>query len=184
MMAASIPDPCNPAQSVRYAPKRHLTPQKFEDLCFLHEMEEGDRAVSRSTLRRCWDARWQHFLVIRNVGQGKRCRVCAIGSEQRAQATTIDEMAALTARIQQHIDVVMADRNHSTRGNHMSERDSKVESPDGLGLMGKLVIDGMDQAKFRCPRNLASSAEFESLWRPQLHVTGAIIVCFSVRLLD
>jgi Flp pilus assembly protein TadB len=36
-------------------------------------------------------------------------------------------------------------------------------------------MDGMDQAKFRCPRNLASSAELAAAWRPQLHVVGAIV---------
>ena len=56
----------------------------------------------------------------------------------------------------------------------MAIADSKVKTVDGYGLMGKITIDGMDQSKFRCPRNLASSSEFESCWRPQLHVVGAI----------
>eukprot|EP00969_Alexandrium_andersonii_P280915 12420024-Alexandrium_andersonii.AAC.1 len=32
-----------------------------------------------------------------------------------------------------------------------------------------LRLDGMDQAKFKCPRNVQMSKLFEPLWRPQLH---------------
>ena len=35
-------------------------------------------------------------------------------------------------------------------------------------------MDGMDQAKFRCPRNICNAKELESLWRPVLHVTGVL----------
>ena len=45
---------------------------------------------------------------------------------------------------------------------------------DGINQLLKITIDGMDQAKFRCPRNLASSAEFDSCFRPQLHMVGTI----------
>jgi hypothetical protein len=36
-------------------------------------------------------------------------------------------------------------------------------------------IDGMDQAKFRCPRNLDNSKGWEKLWRPTLHCVGVIV---------
>ena len=53
---------------------------------------------------------------------------------------------------------VKADRSHAVRDNHIAERDAKVVSPDGHGSKMVMVIDGMDQAKWQCPRNLASSA--------------------------
>jgi hypothetical protein len=37
-----------------------------------------------------------------------------------------------------------------------------------------LVIDGMDQAKFRCPRNLPAAKLFADLERPTLHLCGVI----------
>ena len=49
-----------------------------------------------------------------------------------------------------------------------------MPSVDGDNQLLKITIDGMDQAKFRCPRNLASSAEFDSCFRPQLHMVGTI----------
>ena len=36
-------------------------------------------------------------------------------------------------------------------------------------------IDGLDQAKGRCPRNLENSKEWSTLWRPQLHIVGVIV---------
>lgn len=174
MIGHVIADPDNPMRTQRMAPVRHLNPQKFEDIVFLHQVECGAEAVSESTLRRCWDQRWCHFIGIRNIGQGKRCRECAVCGELRASAITLEERTRVAERITTHIDGIMGERNHSTRGNHLAEHDSSIISSDGFGLMGKLTLDGMDQAKFRCPRNLASSAEFEPLWRPQLHVVGAI----------
>ena len=56
------------------------------------------------------------------------------------------------------------------RGNLLSENDSKKATSDGHGLTGKIVIDGMDQSKFKCPRNLASNSQFSECWRPSLHI--------------
>ncbi len=36
-------------------------------------------------------------------------------------------------------------------------------------------MGGMDQAKFRCPRQLSLSKEFQSCRRPELHATGAVV---------
>ncbi|CAK0830784.1 unnamed protein product, partial [Prorocentrum cordatum] len=38
-----------------------------------------------------------------------------------------------------------------------------------------LYIDGMDQAKFRVPRNLEATKEFEKCWRPDLHVVCVLV---------
>ena len=60
------------------------------------------------------------------------------------------------------------------RATKVAERDARQPSADGRDQILRVTIDGMDRSKFKVPRNLASSAEFESLWRPQLHVVGAI----------
>ena len=51
---------------------------------------------------------------------------------------------------------VKADRQVNVRGNMQSENDAVHLTPDGAGLMIKLMIDGMDQSKFRVPRNLVT----------------------------
>ena len=74
-----------------------------------------------------------------------------------------------------HVKEVMEDRTVSVRGNRVAEECAKHPSIDGLGQELKMTIDGMDQAKFKVPRNTASSADLEPLWRPQLHVCGVIV---------
>jgi hypothetical protein len=37
-----------------------------------------------------------------------------------------------------------------------------------------LTIDGMDQAKFRVPRNIQMTKETDKLWRPQEHLVGVL----------
>ncbi len=38
-----------------------------------------------------------------------------------------------------------------------------------------LIMDGMDQAKFRCPRNLPAAKAMADLDRPSLHLSGTLI---------
>ena len=48
-------------------------------------------------------------------------------------------------------------------------------SEDPSSSLVKIDIDFCDQAKFKCPRNVDSSKATESLWRPQLHLGGALV---------
>ena len=42
--------------------------------------------VSKSTLLRCYQERWQKYLAFRDVGQGKRCSTCATLDQERTNA--------------------------------------------------------------------------------------------------
>ena len=117
----------------------------------------------------CWPTTSTHLPA------GKRCKTCARLDQERLQVVTTEERAAVAELKRVHICEVMNDRQVSIRGNRVAEADALAMKPDGFGQILKITIDGMDQAKFRCPRNLASSAEFEACWRPQLHVVGTII---------
>ena len=44
----------------------------------------------------------------------------------------------------------------------------------GKETMLNLYLDTMDQAKFRCPRNVSMSKELQAHWRPMLHMTGGM----------
>jgi len=59
---------------------------------------------------------------------------------------------------------------------HRSMRQTYIELSADF-RHGAMTIDGMDQAKFRVPRwKFAKvSKELEGLWRPQLHVHGALV---------
>ena len=99
----------------RYAKKRHLNPCTFEDLYFMHSVANGNDAVSRSVLLKVWEERWQMYLPIRNVGQGKRCKKCAECSEGRRTAWMPDDLLYWQEMLKQHIDEIRADRNYSAR---------------------------------------------------------------------
>ena len=43
------------------------------------------------------------------------------------------------------------------------------------GSVLSIAMDGMDQAKFKVPRNTCNTKDLESLWRPVLHMTGLIV---------
>ena len=45
----------------------------------------------------------------------------------------------------------------------------------GVDCMVKFTIDGIDEYKFSCPRNLQNSKAFEPLWRPKLHCIGLLV---------
>ena len=84
----------------------------------------------------------------------KRCKVWAKIDEERRQATTVEERAAVSQEKKNHIQAIMADRAVSVRTNRVAEEHSKVPSVDGINQLLKITIDGMDQAKFRCPPGL------------------------------
>ena len=62
----------------------------------------------------------------------------------------------------------------------MDARYAKLSRESALGNLVEgavlsIAMDGMDQAKLKCPRNIVNTKELESLWRPVLHVTGVIL---------
>ena len=164
------------SDDAKFVPKRYLNPGTFEDIWILFQSTApASEQISRSALYGCWSHRWKKYLQFRGIGQGKRCKICAALDERRMQATSEEEKAQVEEEKNDHINDVMASRNYSVRGNKQAVAHAGNPSQDGLDQLLKITIDGMDQAKFRVPRNLCSSAEFESLWRPQLHVVGTIV---------
>jgi hypothetical protein len=165
-----------PDSDKRCIPVLYLNPGCFEDLFLQYEAstEPVDR-VSKSTLYKVWIRNWSRVMRFRNVGQGKRCKVCAKLDHERSQAVTEEERASIGKQKQEHINEVLADRGVTGRTINIAEADAANPNEDGHDQLLAITIDGMDQAKFKVPRNLASSAEFEALWRPPLHVTGVIV---------
>ena len=95
--------------------------------------------------------------------------------EERSKAVQPEEKAEWMKEKKLHISRCLMDREVEVRSNLLSGQHAKHPTTDGLGQILKITIDGMDQAKFKVPRNLKSSSAFEKLWRPTLHVVGAIV---------
>ena len=160
----------------RYAPKRYLQPGCFEDVFLMYQGMTGSAdQVSRTTLLTVWNERWKRYLLFRSEGQGKRCKQWAKLDQMRLEAGGVEERAAVITAKQEHIKDIMLDRDVSIRGNRLAEKHAASPNSDGFDQIVKITIDGVDQAKFRVPTNLASSVEFEACFRPQLHVVGVII---------
>ena len=68
----------------------------------------------------------------------------------------------------------MADRAVDRRLRGIGEASARINGISTERVM-YMTIDGMDQAKFKVPRNLSSSKEFESCWRPQVHLVGLLV---------
>ena len=84
----------------------------------------------------------------------KRCKDCCKFDELRAQATSTAEREEVAKLKAQHIREIQADRAVNTRGNRLSELDARNPTCDGVGQLIKVQLDGMDQAKWKVPRNL------------------------------
>ena len=68
---------------------------------------------------------------------------------------------------------VFADRKTDAKQNNLA----MLSTTQGHYLAGpllKLDLDGMDQAKFKCPRLVANKA-FDGLWKPTLHLVCVLI---------
>ena len=166
----------DPTKAKKYARKKHIDFCTFEDIVAMHKSELGINAVSRPTLKRCWETRWSSVIVIKNIGQGKKCRKCAIIEERRRKAVDQEDKARLSEELRLHHDENKADRNYTVRCNHVAEQDAKKWNlEDGLDLFGKISLDGMDEAKWQCPLLKESNADFDACWKTHLHVVCAIV---------
>ena len=72
-----------------------------------------------------------------------------------------------------HLKSMFADRDLEMRANKLSEA-SCAAGCSVSGRMLKIDIDGMDQAKFKAPRNISNAKSMQDLWRPSIHVVGVI----------
>ena len=77
---------------------------------------------------------------------------------------------------QAHLERVRQDRSVNNRTNKQASQDKVFKPEHKSEQFMKIMLDGMDQAKFCLPRHktLAGTSEMSKRWRPALHVTGAI----------
>ena len=155
-------------------PKRYLNQSDVDvnSLWHAYETQHLDQAhVSRDTFRKAFQRNWKKFLLFKG---GVRCNVCADFDESRKHCLTKLERQEIDAQKQRHVDRCDADRSVNVRGNRLSALESTYTPQHASSSAIKILIDGMDQAKYRCPRNLSASATFSACSRPALHMTGCV----------
>ena len=94
----------------------------------------------------------------------------------RRMCTDPDDLRVCLDAYAAHIHAQYLDREVDMRLDKLGElamQGTVAEWSDASITSCKL--DGMDQAKFRCPRQLSLAKSHESLWRPQLHMIGGLV---------
>lgn len=148
-----------PDIATKVVPRKWLNPGTYEsEIWQVYNSIPTDQKISKSTLYKVYkEDKWHRFMPFRGQGQGKRCKICAHIHHMMLQETTQEGKERVRALKHKHICDVKADRTINVRGNITSEIHAQDTSTvDGEGQLLKIQIDGMDQAKFKCPRNLVS----------------------------
>jgi len=114
---------------------------------------------------------WHGTLRFRAHGEHARCTDCARLCKVRKSTEVEAEREAANKAYAEHIQSVLKDRQLDTRYDVLCETHFTqcTESP-----LLKLDLDGMDQSKFKVPRNLLSAKLWEKAWRPTLHCIGMV----------
>ena len=95
-------------------------------------------------------------------------------AKTRRDSPDMDERANADAEYKAHLKGVFAMRRVDMRFSQMSAASCEL----GCTLPNRCLhirIDGLDQAKGRCPRNLENSKQWSNLWRPHLHIVGVTV---------
>ena len=156
-------------------PKRYLNESNLASLWGLYtsDAKVADK-VSRDTFTKSFNRHWKKVLQFKGEGQGTRCSLCADMDEERKHCTSKEERLEIDIRKRRHFERHDADRSMNVRSNQLSSDPGTFQLANASTRVVKFMIDGMDQAKFRTPRNLAASSSFAQCHRPALHLTGCI----------
>ena len=156
-------------------PKRYLNETNVSSLWNLYQSDEKvPSKVSRDTFNKAFKKHWRSILQFKGYGQGTRCQLCADLDEERKHCTSKEERASIDIRKRRHYERTDADRSMNVRSNQLSCFPATFQLSNAGSRVVKFMVDGMDQAKFRTPRNLAASSAFAQCHRPALHLTGVI----------
>ncbi len=186
-MRASCRQHCFPVAPSSYDQTRMDT--KYIPHCTLQELyeeygiwtstpDDEQKPASYSTFYRLWQETWRHNIGIRQVCQHGKCAQCEVLKKKLKDSATDEETKRLRGQYRIHVEQISADRVVYSRFRSMSEEATAVDSvgkiEDDHSVLS-IVADGMDQSKFKLPRNTSASKDLEGLWRPQAHLFGITV---------
>ena len=133
---------------------------------------QGTRMASDLYCGHCCMSRltWRSYSL---GGPLPRCTTCAKFT-QRMKTARGDERQQVLRAQSDHLNMVMQWRTAQTRMNHLSEDALRPGRKDNQHELFKVDVDACDEAKFRVPRNTSNAKALEAVWRPQLHLHGAL----------
>ena len=159
----------------RYLP--HMTWKGLYDMYILFGDLDSNGNSAPKAKRKCFDAvfknNWALLLGIRQAGQHARCNTCATLTKLRREHPDENERAAAGRAYKEHLNRMFDDRRVDMRLTRLSELSTSMHSSFAGCL--HVRIDGMDQSKFKVPRNIEDAKMWSSLWRPTLHLCGVVV---------
>lgn len=166
LAAPAVDGPSEAHRGRRYLAHRNLT-----ELYAAYAAECSD-TVSYSWFCVLFRA-WRPVLrFLPDRGTHSKCPDCEHFKELNRRATAASDQGAVLAAYRLHLASQAADRTVAAQLAHNSRRAMLGETTSAALYM---TMDGMDQAKFRVPRNTSQSKDLSGRQRPQLHCVGAIV---------
>ncbi len=165
--------PCASGAALAAGGVRYLPPQSLVEIYDFYCLVEKPHASYDSFLR-CFRARWKDRLRIRNAKSTQsKCPECERYKELRRSVVSPTDVAKVVESYRTHLQAQYEDRAIDSRISAMAAQAARGVVRDQVSIMS-CCLDGMDQSKFRVPRNLSLSKEFQHALRADLHCTGAI----------
>lgn len=161
----------------RMAGRRHVNFTTIFDLFKFYQADvPAAQQASRSTFERAFRA-WSKYIILKSPNSGNKCTICLRLQEARTNAASAEDKAQIDAELTEHLNTVKLDRKVNTRGNHAASQIKNFLSDGRHHGIAKIMVDGMDQQKFCLPRakRLCGTSEYGKCWKPNVHVTGAIL---------
>ena len=153
---------------------RYLAHPSIQDLFYTYQSQESPRrAASYATFLRIFKS-WRHKMVFVKAGDHSKCPDCEHFKELNRRATARSDQDAILKSYRLHLAAQYSDRAVAAHLSLRSRASVRGEVPSQESLL-VLCMDGMDQAKFRAPRNTSQSKDLTGRQRPQLHCVGAIV---------
>jgi hypothetical protein len=160
-------------------PSRYLPPGRIAELYDFYTTSSEHGHASKSTFARCFRAYWRHAIMFRDRSHHSRCSLCSKYSRQRVLCMSAEDKEEVKAAHAAHVRSVLNDRATYMRAQRLCEESCKpADQPEQVSKEESVLtisIDGMDQAKFRIPRNLDATKEFSTCWRPQQHMACCLV---------
>ena len=163
------------------APKRWLPPGKKIQVYwqYIRHCEDHDIAkCSWSTFKRYWKKIFRHKLGFRKVSEHSKCDCCEGYERELKHAVDMAARLMIAGMYSEHLHDQWLDRTIYWKRRAIARLCAESflagrHLPMGVQSLMVIVIDGMDQAKFRCPRMQGPpTKDSDDLLRPAMHVTG------------
>ena len=132
------------------------------------------RAPSFATFSRVYHGDWQHFLKVRSERQHSKCNDCQKLKAWRRQCQTKADVDKVQKQLELHIQSMKEDRKVDATINMLAQQTAKGDLTDPGKTCLSLVIDGMDENKFKIPKRVEATKQLAALWRPECRFIGCL----------